>query len=264
MTSNRTLLLATIALLSLLTTGCYGFLPGLEGTGTQRPPDAPGVSVAEVRLAQMPDRRQLGAYYCAERLGRFLCGFIGEVPTAEEINFQFDLELLLTNRNPIPLPVVSALVGFTAFPGTEANQTLGSVCMSFCEDPNNCAQSADACDSTEPEIRTRQDFAMAAANFLISTALGERSFSDLRVRTVPAGSELRFIIRLSLDPRQMIALLREATTNLIDTLRNRQIPEFVIPYRIEGSVWVAVENFGRFGASFGPYSNEWRLRDAVN
>ena len=62
----------------------------------------------------------------------------------------------------------------------------------------------------------------------------------------------------------MITLLREATRNLIDLLRNRQIPEFVIPYRIEGSVWVSVENFGRFAASFGPYGNEWRLRDAVN
>ena len=262
MNSTRSLLLASITLASALTSGCYGFLPGLEGT--QAPPDPPGVSVAEVRLTQMPDRRQLGAYYCAERLGRFLCGFIGDVPAESEIQFLFDLELVLTNRNPIPLPVVSALVGFTAFPETEANQTLGSVCMTFCEDPNNCAQSADACDSTEPEIRTRQDFAMAAANFLISTALGERSFSDLHVRTVPAGSELRFIVRLQLDPRQMITLLREATRNLIDLLRNRQIPEFVIPYRIEGSVWVSVENFGRFAASFGPYGNEWRLRDAVN
>ena len=105
---------------------------------------------------------------------------------------------------------------------------------------------------------------MAAANFLIATALGERSFSDLRIQTIPAGSELRFIIRLSLDPRQMIDLLREATLNLIELLRNRQIPEFVIPYSIEGSVWVSVENFGRFAASFGPYGNEWRLRDAVN
>ena len=26
----------------------------------------------------------------------FLCGFIGQVPRAEELNFQFDLELLLT------------------------------------------------------------------------------------------------------------------------------------------------------------------------
>ena len=160
--------------------------------------------------------------------------------------------------------MVSALVGFTAYPGTEANQTLGSVCMSFCADPNNCTQSLESCDSTEPEIRTRQDFAMAAANFLVATALGERSFSDLRIQTIPAGSELRFIIRLSLDPRQMIDLLREATLNLIELLRNRQIPEFVIPYSIEGSVWVSVENFGRFAASFGPYGNEWRLRDAVN
>jgi hypothetical protein len=261
--NRQRLTLLSIAIASLLTTGCYGYWPPL-GQTQQAPPDAPGVAVAEVRLAQMPDRKKLGAYYCAERLGAFLCGFIGEVPRAEELNFQFDLELLLTNRNPIPLPVVSALVGFTAYPGTEANQTLGSVCMSFCEDPNNCAQSLEACDSTEPEIRTRQDFAMAAANFLISTALGERSFSDLRIRTVPAGSELRFIIRLSLDPRQMINLLREATLNLIELLRNRQIPEFVIPYSIEGSVWVSVENFGRFGASFGPYGNEWRLRDAVN
>ncbi|MBK6580513.1 MAG: hypothetical protein IPG17_31015 [Sandaracinaceae bacterium] len=262
--NRQRFILLSLTLASALTTGCYGFLPGLEGTQQQAPPSAPGVSVAEVRLAQMPDRRKLGAYYCAERLGRFLCGFIGEVPTAEELNFQFDLELLLTNRNPIPLPVVSALVGFTAYPGTEANQTLGSVCMSFCQDPNNCTQSLEACDSTEPEIRTRQDFAMAAANFLIATALGERSFSDLRIQTIPAGSELRFIIRLSLDPRQMIDLLREATLNLIELLRNRQIPEFVIPYSIEGSVWVSVENFGRFAASFGPYGNEWRLRDAVN
>ena len=259
-----------LALAAISFSGCH-MVPGLTGMGTgtggtqARRPDAPGVNVAEVRLTQMPDRQSLASYYCAEQIGPMICGlFLGAPPNESDIQFLFDLELQLSNRNPIPLPLVSALVGFTAFPGGPSDQNLGSVCMSFCEDPANCAQTADACSSDEPEIRTAQDFAMAAAGFLFSTALGQTNPQDLRVRTIPAGEEMRFIIRLGLEPRKMISMIKEATLNLRDTLRDRQIPEFTIPYQLEGSVWVNVENFGRFASGFGPYDNQWRLRDAVN
>lgn len=269
---RKTPYLLVLAFGATVLNGCHLLPPLEQGQGMQRP-DPPNVQVSSINLGQKPDRRSLASYYCYERLSglqQLACRVLGPPPDVNTLQFQFDLELELTNNNPIPLPVVAALVAFTAYPDPEATatgsqqQNLGSVCLSMCEDPNNCAQSADACRSDEPEIRNGRDFAMAAAGFLISTALGERNFEDLRVRTVPAGEALRFIIRLSLDPRQMIALMREATLNLIQLLRDRQMPEFVIPFQIEGSIWVTVENFGRFGAGFGPYSDEWRLLDAVD
>ena len=61
----------------------------------------------------------------------------------------------LEARNPasIPMPVVSALVAFAAYPEATGAQNLGTVCVSMCEDPNSCPQVADACASDEPQIR---------------------------------------------------------------------------------------------------------------
>jgi hypothetical protein len=33
----------------------------------------------------------------------------------------------------------------------------------------------------------------------------------------------------------------------------------VIPYQIEGSAWVTIENFGRVGASIPAMRNQWDL-----
>jgi len=234
---------------------------GLGGTGSKIPNvKPPKVDIAAVRMADMPSARDLASYYCAQYLGPLICRAFGPVPKTSDIHFAFDVELKLANSSSVPLPLVQTLFAFTAFPEEQGAQNLGTVCLSFCEDPNNCRQDANACRSDEPEIRDIRDFANAAAGFLISTALGERKFSDLRVRTIPPNDQMKMVVRLGLDPVQMVGLIRQFGKGELDQIRKGQIPEFTIPYEIEGTAWVSVESLGRLATGFGPAAGQWRLQ----
>ena len=222
--------------------------------------DPPGVSIVQVRLAEMPSNKELASYYCAQYLGPLVCRAFGPVPSISDMHFAFDVELEFRNRNPVPLPIVQSLFAFTAFPEASTVSNLGAVCLSFCEDPDHCEQDADACISDDPEIRDAKDFANAAADFLFSVALGEREFSDLRVRTIPPNDQTRMVVRLGIDPVQMVDLIAKLAKDDIDRIRQGKLPELAIPYRIEGTAWVSVESFGRLATGFGPVNGQWRLR----
>jgi len=234
---------------------------GLTGAGSAianvKPPN---VSIAAVRMADMPTARDLAGYYCGQYLGPLICRAFGPVPKTSDIQFAFDVELAVANGSKVPMPLVQTLFAFTAFPEEQDAQNLGTVCLSFCDDPNNCKQDANACRSDAPEIRDIRDFANAASGFLIATALGERKFSDLRVRTVPPNDEMKMVVRLGLDPLQMIGLIRQFGKGEIAKIRSGQIPEFSIPYEIEGTAWVSVESLGRLATGFGPAAGQWRLQ----
>ncbi len=245
-------LLAGFMVTSCVPYGLYG-----DGTTPLTPPDAPNVEVASVRIADFPEPRTLATFVCAEYLGPLICQLIGPMTNPEDATFAFDLEMKLANENPIPLPLASALVAFTVYPGA-AEERLGDLCLTFCADDTSCVQSADNCRDDRPEIRDWDDFAMATANFLIGIAVGEHTIRDLRVQMIPAGGELRMVVRMRLDPRQMITIITRVSRDLVNDLRARRIPSFEIPFRVEGSVWVDVENFGRIAAGFGPREGNWR------
>ena len=247
-------LLAALLLLPLFSCSALG----IGGTPL---PDVkpPNVRVSSVRVAELPTARDLASYYCAQYLGRLVCRAFGSAPRISDIDFAFDVELELGNSSKVPLPLVQTLFAFTAFPQETGSQNLGAVCMTFCENPSNCKQDANACMSDEPVIRDMRDFANAAPGFLIATALGERKLSDLRVRTVPPNERLKMVVRLGLDPTQMVGLIRQYARGEIDRIKEGRIPELRIPYQIEGTTWVAVESLGRLASSFGPTTGEWQL-----
>lgn len=253
--------LHVVALVALLGTG--GLSCATLGFGTGSKPldvEAPAVSIAQIRLAEMPSNKELASYYCAQYLGPLICRAFGPVPSISDVHFAFDVELAFQNRSPIPMPIVQSLFAFTAFPGETDVSNLGTVCLSFCEDPEHCEQDADACTSDDPEIRDAKDFANAAAGFLFSVALGERRFNDLRVRTIPPNEETRVVVRLGIDPVQMVGLLTKFARGEIDNVRQGRLPELTIPYEVEGTSWVAVESFGRLATGFGPARGQWQLR----
>jgi hypothetical protein len=250
--------LTLVATLAIAATGCAGFSFGAGSKGIDV--EAPKISIAEVRLAEMPSNKELASYYCAQYLGPLICRAFGPVSSLSDIHFAFDVELELQNSNPIALPIVQSLFAFTAFPERSAAANLGTVCLSFCEDPGQCEQDANACVADDPEIRDAKDFAEATADFLFAVALGERRFSDLRVRTVPPNDQIRMVVRLGIDPQQMVDLIAKLAKGDIDRIKQGRLPELAIPYRIEGTAWVSVEGFGRLATGFGPASGEWRLR----
>jgi hypothetical protein len=247
-----------LALLAFATPGCAGFSFGTGSKGIDV--EAPKISIAEVRLAEMPSNKELASYYCAQYLGPLICRVFGPVPSISDVHFAFDVELAFQNPNPIPLPVVQSLFAFTAFPEQSGAPNLGTVCLSFCEDPGHCEQDANACVADDPEIRDAKDFAKAAADFLFAVALEERRFSDLRVRTVPPNDETRLVVRLGVDPRQMVDLIARLAKGDIDRIKQGRLPELAIPYRIEGTAWVSVKGFGRLASGFGPANGEWQLQ----
>lgn len=248
--------------LVLLNLSCAGFQ--WPAAGVQ--PIPPNVSVANVRVAEMPTSNVLAAYLCERYvpapMNVVVCRAFGPRVSASDLDFAFDLELDVANPNRIPLPVVQAMVGFTAFPG-QAEQNLGALCVSFCEVPTSCPQdAASACQSDDPEIRDLETFAGAAANFLVRAATGQTSVEDLRLQTVAPGESARLVIRLRLAPLQLLELIRQTGEQILGELRNGRVPSFAIQYRIEGSAWVRIENFGRLAVNFGPSEGEWRLSDA--
>ncbi len=257
MKQTRARVLLGLLLLPLLSCAALG----LSGTGSKIPNvKPPKVSIASVRMAEMPSSRDLASYYCAQYLGPLICRPFGPVPKPSDIHFAFDVELALANASKVPLPLVQTLFAFTAFPEAQDVQNLGAVCLTFCEDPNNCRQDANACRSDEPEIRDIRDFANAATGFLLSTALGERKLSDLRVRTVPPNDQMKMVVRLGLDPVQMVGLIRQLGKGELERIKKGQVPEFTIPYKIEGTAWVSVESLGRLATGFGPAAGQWRLQ----
>ncbi|MEM1416571.1 MAG: hypothetical protein AAGH15_16790 [Myxococcota bacterium] len=253
----------------LLAAGCAELLDpygtGRTTVGGRPQVVAPNVSLSGVRLARAPSAEAIARVYCSERFPELVCQFLGPLPTLEEKQFMFDVELEIGNPNPVAIPVASALFGFTAFPDDPSGaETLGSLCLTLCEDQTTCTQRADACQSNQPDIRTPEDFALAAVGFLSSVALGERRFEDLRVQTVPAGTSTRIVVRLGVDPEQMIRLLIRVFRGALDEARQqRRVPQIAVPYRIEGTVFVEVEGFGRFAAGFGPVDGSFTLGEVV-
>lgn len=250
--------LATVA--SCPAAGISGF-PGAGGMG---PPPKPQVSVSAVVLEQQPTNKMLAAYYCSQYVTGPLsmgCRVFGATPAKSDLRFTFRVELAAHNPASIPMPVVSALVAFAAYPDVAGAQNLGAVCVSMCEDPNSCPQVADACASDEPEIRGMRDFASAAAGFLVNAALtGGASLETLRIPTVPPGGDLTFVAGLTLDIDQMLALLGRLGGDVVGDVKAGRTPSFTIPWAVEGSVWVRFEGFGRIGAGFPRQTGAWSLR----
>ncbi|MGB5809303.1 MAG: hypothetical protein WBG86_02160 [Polyangiales bacterium] len=221
--------------------------------------EPPRVSIASVRLVEVPSTSALGSYYCAQQFGPTVCSVFGPVPSADDVGFAFDVTLDLQNPNPLPLPVVQSLFAFQAFPEEKGVENLGTVCLSFCEDPSDCEQSPSACQSDDPEIRDASDFGGAARDFLFSVAQGEGRFGDLRVQTIPANDTSTMVVRLGIDPRRMLDLIKTAASGELDNVRSGGFPDLAVPYRIEGTAWVAVEALGRLATDFGPTDGSWAL-----
>lgn len=270
MRNGALLLIQLLAFVS----GCGAF-EGLheDHTGGRRaPPPSPRVRLVEVRLAHHPTDQQLGVHYCTQvaagsRLGPagvLLCRALGPAPSEQDLQFRWEIELEVTNPSSVPVPLVEALVAFTAFPDAADPESLGAICLSLCENAETCPQSEEesACQSDEPAITDLASLGHAAAGFLTSVALGEERFEDLRVQTIAPHGTLRFVAELALDTEPMLALIGRASESAVAQARQGHAPELVIPYAVEGSIWVDVRSFGRVAASFPRTTGTWDMAAA--
>jgi hypothetical protein len=249
-----------MAWLSLLAISSCAQLSQLAGPKAGPPPRPPRMVVAEVGLATHPSAIIIARALCPQIAPMPVCMVLGGRPSAAELKIGFAVQIDVTNENAIPLPLVEALVAFSAFPGAQGAQNLGALCLSFCEDPGQCPPRPDACTGGGPEIRTVNDFANAAAGFLMAAAVGQASLDNLRVRTLPANGTTRVTVALELDPMQVVALVARLGTDSIAQVKRGQVPKFVIPYQVEGSAWVTVVGLGKIAAGFGPFQGAWEIQ----
>ncbi|MBL8603410.1 MAG: hypothetical protein JNK72_15905 [Myxococcales bacterium] len=230
-------------------------------------PRPPTLLRTDVRLSARPTEQQLAAYYCAERVRVPAlvspCRVFGPIPTRDNLQFTFSVDLTLRNDNSIPLPTAEAMLAFTAFPQRSDSQALGALCVSL-RDRDSVSDAPNGCRDTGDGIRTMADFGGAAARFLFNAATGQTRVSDVRIRTIPPGEEIHVVVSLGLDPETTLRLLGTASGTALDALQRGQQPHFEIPYALEGSLWVEVENFGRFAVSIPRNEGRFDLAAAVS
>lgn len=234
------------------------------GQGAMQPPRPPSVQVTAVTLAQAPDAQALAAYYCTQVAPPPVCMLIGPQPSRESMRFYFNVDLNFRNENPIPLPAAEALAAFTAYPQARNAHNLGALCVSLCESGTCPPPGPEACRSRSGDIRTIEDFAGAAVNFLINVATGQTRPEDVRVRTIPPNGSATARLTLALDPDQTLRLIQQLSEGVIQQVQRGQTPVFEIPYRFEGTVWVNVERFGRIAATIPPFEGRWRIEPPRN
>jgi len=240
--------------LVLLCSAC-ATLNQLEKSATA--PTPPRITVAGAALVQAPSKEDLARALCPRVAPAAICGLLGAPRT---LDFVFDLQLDVANDNAVPLPIVEALAAFTAFPGGTSSQNLGAVCLTMCNDPQSCPPRAGACATTGPSVKTMRDFAAASAGLLVAVASGQARLDDLRIKTIPAHGTARVTVELQLDPQQLVSLLATLAGDVVAEIKRGAQPAFAIPYRIEGSVWMDVQGFGKLAAPFGPYQASWEIR----
>lgn len=251
----------TVIIALFLLGGCKAGADLLGGGGTLPiKPNPPNIEVSAVNLVSHPSNEDLAFYACPQIAGKLVCRLLGRAPSVDQLKFVFDLTLNVENNNSVPLPGVEALVAFTAFPAEARQAKVGAVCVALCPEGEACgAPPQDGCTGGDQGLKTKADYANAAVGFLVASATGQTSVSELKVRMIPANTNIDVRVRLELSPQQMAKLIVQLSDDAMSKVKRGKVPTFAIPYEIEGTFWVNVQNFGKIAADFGPYRQAWQL-----
>jgi hypothetical protein len=233
---------------------------------------APSVAFQGATLVQAPSTAQFAAYYCPDLVSvplggaGLLCqGFFGARPDPMAMAVAFDAHLTVSNPNQVPLPVSSILAAVTLFPGA-GNQKLGATCLHLCPPgAAGCAsggpESANACQASSSDIHSLSDYAAAAAPLLLAAGLADKP-GQIPTQLAPqlaAASQLAVVARMSFTPAELLAVLRTVAGQAEGELKAGRAPTFVIPYRIEGTIWFDAGAAGRVAANYGPVEGTFTL-----
>jgi hypothetical protein len=256
----RVLLWALVALLPAscdLPVGSSG-VPGLV---------MPDLTARALKLVSAPGFWDLAAWYCPKvadsPLARLGCAAaLGPSPAKDSLAFRFNLPLEVWNPNSFPLPASELLTVLTLFP-KQQRISLAAVCVSLCEDEAAGCPPQQGCLSDEPEIRGAQDLAASALDYLSLVLLAGASGEEIpRVafRTIGpnSGDTLNLTLDLGLDPLE--ETLKTLFSDGLGKILAGQDFDVAIPTELDGTMWFTADNFGRFGAPFGPVSATFKPR----
>jgi hypothetical protein len=245
-------------------------LPPLTGPGAI-PIKPPTVTYAGATLVRAPSTRDLAAHYCPELVqaplgtGPILCRqAFGPPPPPSRMIVSFDLRFRVANPNQVPLPLASALVATTLFPAT-TGEKLGAVCVTLCpEGAAGCTGAAapGACEASSRDVRSLQDFVDKSLPQLIisdGVALATGQPLSFTLPPIVASSEVDVTVRYSFGPEQLLLVMRDLAAQSVSELKAGRLPTFVIPYKLEGTVWFDGGSFGRIAVGWGPTQGTWTL-----
>jgi hypothetical protein len=245
-------------------------LPPLGGPGGI-PIKPPTVTYVGATLVRAPSTRDLAAHYCPELVqaplgtGPILCReAFGPPPPPSAMIVSFDLRFRIANPNQVPVPLASALVATTLFPAT-TGERLGAVCVTLCpEGAAGCTGAAPpgACEASSRDVRSLADFVDRSLPQLIiseGVALANGQPPSFTLPPIVASSELDVTVRYSFGPEQLLLVMRDLAAQSVSELKAGRLPTFVIPYKLEGTVWFDAGSIGRIAVGWGPTQGTWTL-----
>jgi hypothetical protein len=245
-------------------------LPPLGGPGAV-PVTPPSVTFVGATLSRAPSTHDLAAHYCPELVqaplgtAPLLCRqLFGPPPPPSAMVVSFDLRFRVSNPNQIPLPLASALVASTLFPAT-TGEKLGAVCVTLCpEGAAGCTGEAPpgACEASSRDVRSLADFvdkSLPRLLFSEGVALANGQPPSFTLPPITASSQVDVTVRYSFGPEQLLLVLRDLAAQSVSELKAGRLPTFVIPYRLEGTVWFDAGSIGRIAVGWGPTQGTWTL-----
>ena len=88
---------------------------------------------------------------------------------------------------------------------------------------------------------------------------GAGQLPSLLAPKIAPASELQVVARMSLQPSELLAVMRQLAAQSLDDLKKGHAPTFVIPYRLEGTVWFDAGAIGRVAVNWGPTEGSFTL-----
>ena len=226
----------------------------------------PSVTYQGATLVQAPTQDEMAAYYCPQVVSYPLslgCGYFGDPPDPSSMTVAFDLLFNIHNPNHFPIPVAEMLTAVTVFPG-KTSQELGTACVVFCSpDQLGCTghPGPGACTSSSGDICSISDFGDATVDLLFASgaSLAAGETPSFTMPEVVQDGDVNIQARFAFGADPMLATLQQLALQSVDQLSNFQSPTFVIPYRIEGTIWFDAGSLGRIAVGFGPTEGIWTL-----
>jgi len=265
---KRLTFLLCLGLSGVGASGC-ALLANLPTGGNLAALTPPGISYQGADLVQSPSQRVLAAYYCPDvanlpfnSSGVVCQGFFGPRPSLADMTIAFDLKFRVSNPNNVPVPLANILTAATVFPDANS-QGLGAVCTQLCPagQPGCGVNDPNACQASSRDVRSMSDFAQSAANFLITQglALAAGQPPSFVAPSVSAASDLDVIVRFSFGPQQLLGVMKQLAVQSADQLKTGRMPTFLVPFKIEGTVFFDAGSIGRIPVGYGPVAGTWAL-----
>jgi hypothetical protein len=252
---------AVAALAALLTLGgCAGTVETISRL------TPPRVFTRGVRLVEAPSASEIEAVLCAK--GATCTEAARDPAPVATRGIVFDVDLDIQNANYVPMPVSEILVGLTAFPDGLAERT-GAACLLLCPAGDDlCRKQGPGrpCEGARRGVPSTGDYGGPLADLLAPRGLASVRGEPLPLEVIqlPARATVPITARFTFVRAALVDVLVQAARRAPEVLRPRNGPAVLVPFEIDGAVFVRGGRQGeRLAQAFGPFRGAWPLPTAL-